>query len=122
MSGTRKRGQSPVRFSNNSSRFVYNNYNRADERAEAARIKTYMPAARQNVSYHRRTGQWMNNIGQRTLNAASANWARQARQARDTYNNNNNNRGFNWTCGLYGCVKRLIGRGGATRRNRKRKA
>ena len=120
MSGTRKRGTSPVRFSNNNpSRFFYPNYNRSQDRAEAQRIRDYMDPARQNVIYHKRTGLWMNNIGQRTLNAASANWARQAAH---TYNNNNNNKGFNWTCGLYGCVRRFFGRGGATRRKRKHRA
>jgi hypothetical protein len=114
MSGTRKRGQSPVRFSNNSSRFVYNNYNRADEREEAARIKKYMPAARANVQYYKQTGVWRG-----PFNNMEREWMRRAeREMRN--NNNNNTKNSDWTCGLYGCVKRFFGRGG-TRRNRKQK-
>ena len=121
----RKRAKSPVRFvMNNSSSNHTNgrrlamlaprpmNNNSISLRNYWADIQAKMPSAKGDVAYYKRTGKWLDEVENPYLFTA---------QPAARYNNENNAaKGFNWTCGLGGCIKRFFGRGG-TRRNRKRR-
>ena len=131
----RKRSKSPVRFRNHTrnnnlthttgradaiGRPLPMNANSINRRNYFANVWSRRNEARRNREYYKATGRWLGEPIEYNPNMlrVSSPMARYYKKE----NENNMGRSYNWTCGLYGCVKRLIGRGGATRRNRKRKA